>query len=158
MAIGDRVRELRDSKGLTQPKLAHMAGITERALRDLEKGETKNPSMATVKGLATALGVPQEDLLGDEPIERPAPKGRSAVAGHTSAREAVVDESHYLQFLFKRSGLVTEEQRLAAAAKLDERYRQFSTLTPALVDLWLEGYVRDLPAATSRKHGRGAAR
>jgi transcriptional regulator with XRE-family HTH domain len=158
MAIGDRVREARDSKGLTQPQLSHQSGVSERALRDIESGTTKNPSTATVKRLASVLGVPPEVLMGDEPIERPAPKARpAAAAGHRSAREAVADEAHYLQYLFKRAGLVSEEQQRAAAAKLDERYRQFETVTPALVDLWLESYVRDLPAM-SRKTGRGVAR
>lgn len=155
MAIGERVQELRDSKGLTQAKLAHKAGITERALRDIESGATKNPSTATVKGLASALGVPPEQILGDEPVERSAPKPRSLVAGPRSARDAVVDADHYLQYLFKRAGLVSEEQQLAAAARLDERFPQFSTVTPALVDLWLESYVRDLPSQrSSSKRGR----
>jgi transcriptional regulator with XRE-family HTH domain len=157
MAIGERVKELRESKNLTQVGLAQRAGITERSLRDLENGTTRNPSTATVKGLASALGVPPEELLGHEPIERPAKTMRAAAtSGPKSAREAVEDGQHYLQFLFKRAGLETPEQRRAAAAKLDEHYQQFETVTPALADLWLTHYVKDLPAprsATSRKRG-----
>lgn len=157
MAIGERVKELRESKGLQQARLAHQAGITERSLRDIENGTTRNPSTATVKGLASALGVPPEELLGNEPIERPTKAARSvAAAGPKSAREAVEDGQYYLQFLFKRAGLETPEARRAAAAKLDEHYPQFETVTPALVDLWLTHYVKDLPAprsATSRKRG-----
>lgn len=160
MAIGERVKELRESKGLQQAKLAARAGITERSLRDLENGTTKNPSTATVKGLASALGVPPEQLIGDEPIERPASKARAAAPapGPRSAREAVADATHYLQYLFKRAGLVTEQEQAAAAAKLDERFPSFETVTPALVDLWLESYASALPSSrstTSRKRGRG---
>jgi transcriptional regulator with XRE-family HTH domain len=124
MAIGERLTEARESKGLTQAELVRKSGVAERTLRDIESGVTQNPSTATVKRLAAALGVPAEQIMGDEPVERPAPKSRAAATGPKSAREALADETHYLRYLFRRAGLVTDEEQAKAAAAFDERFKQ----------------------------------
>lgn len=157
MSIGERLVEARKSKGFSQPDLVRKSGVAERTIRDIESGVTQNPSTATVKRLAATLGIPAEQLMGDEPVERPAPKARQAPAGPKSAREALADETHYLRYLFRRAGLVTDEEQAKAAAAFDERFKQFDSTTAALVDLWIDGYVRDLSerSTTSRKRGRG---
>jgi DNA-binding XRE family transcriptional regulator len=47
MAIGERLTEARESKGLTQAELVRKSGVAERTLRDIESGVTQNPSTAT---------------------------------------------------------------------------------------------------------------
>jgi transcriptional regulator with XRE-family HTH domain len=157
MGIGKRLKDLRESKGLTQSQLEHASGVAVRTIRGIENGLTTNPNTSTVKLLAAVLEVSPEQLLGDEPAERPAPRSREKPAGPRSAREAVANSGHYLQYLFKRAGIVEADEQLAAAAALDKRIPDFSEVTPALVDLWLESYVRE-PSRTSRKTGARAGR
>ena len=54
--LGARIRQLRESAGLTQDALAHAADIGRVTLVRLEKGE-QTPRFKTLKAVAQALGV-----------------------------------------------------------------------------------------------------
>ena len=60
--LGSRVREFRESSGLTQKTLAHAAGIARITLVRLENGKHV-PKLATLKAVAAGLERPVEDLL-----------------------------------------------------------------------------------------------
>lgn len=55
--FGRLLRELRTDAGLSQERLAHGAGVSVRALADLERGRTTGPQRRTVEALAAALGL-----------------------------------------------------------------------------------------------------
>jgi len=57
------LRELRESKSLSQLELATKADVTQGYISDLEAGTKKNPSITILKRLARALGVPVKELL-----------------------------------------------------------------------------------------------
>ena len=57
------IRELRTTKQLTQADLAKRAKIARGYLADIEAGHRRNPSLAVLKRLAKALGVPVTALL-----------------------------------------------------------------------------------------------
>jgi transcriptional regulator with XRE-family HTH domain len=59
---GDRLRELREDRMLSQTELAKMAGITQAAISGFERGERK-AQPRTVRRLAEALGVEPRDLV-----------------------------------------------------------------------------------------------
>jgi len=61
--IGERVRELRESLGLTQTELAHRAGMTWETVNRIETGKTWHPRRATMEKLALALGLNAGDLF-----------------------------------------------------------------------------------------------
>ena len=61
--LGAVVRRLRVRQDLTQEALARRAGVTQGDLSKIESGERPNPSVATLKRLARALGVPVWELL-----------------------------------------------------------------------------------------------
>ncbi|WP_412883468.1 helix-turn-helix domain-containing protein [Arthrobacter phoenicis] len=69
--LGATIRALRIERNLTQEKLAQLGGITKNQVQLLEsgRGHTKlvepasNPKLATMYGLADALGVRVHDLL-----------------------------------------------------------------------------------------------
>jgi len=61
--FGERLRRLRESAGLTQEELAAKAGLTAKAVSALERGERKRPYPHTVRSLADALGLGEEDRL-----------------------------------------------------------------------------------------------
>jgi transcriptional regulator with XRE-family HTH domain len=54
--LGKRLRQLRDVSELTQEQLAEAAKLAAKHLQDIERGRT-NPTVATLVGLAKALGV-----------------------------------------------------------------------------------------------------
>ena len=54
--IGDKIRELREKRKLTQIELAKLAGISNTYLSDIERGRV-NPSLKTLDKLARALGI-----------------------------------------------------------------------------------------------------
>jgi transcriptional regulator with XRE-family HTH domain len=60
-ALGHAIREFRTKRGISQEDLAHEAGVTTSTLSSIERGRS-NPTWATVKGIAAALGVSMGDL------------------------------------------------------------------------------------------------
>jgi XRE family transcriptional regulator, regulator of sulfur utilization len=60
-ALGAAVRQLRLERGLAQEDLAHSAGVRTATISVLERGRS-NPSWATVRKIARALGVPLAEL------------------------------------------------------------------------------------------------
>ncbi len=60
-ALGKAIKELRERGGATQEAVAHDAGITTATLGVIERG-LSNPTWATLKGIATALGVSMAEL------------------------------------------------------------------------------------------------
>ena len=63
--IGERIREIRNERGLTQKTLGEKAGIAEPTIRRYELGKL-NPKINTVKKIATALNVPWYELYPGE--------------------------------------------------------------------------------------------
>jgi transcriptional regulator with XRE-family HTH domain len=57
------IREIREQKDMSQLQLAKRAGVTQGYISELEAGAKKNPSVAILKKLARALGVPVGELL-----------------------------------------------------------------------------------------------
>jgi transcriptional regulator with XRE-family HTH domain len=68
--MGQRIRELRDQKGLTQEGLARKADVTLGAVRKWERG-TRTPSFDMAIRLAEALGCSLDELAGIK-----SPKGK----------------------------------------------------------------------------------
>lgn len=56
IAFGKRVREARKSKGISQEKLAEMAGIDRSYMGNIERGE-KNITLKKAYEICDALGV-----------------------------------------------------------------------------------------------------
>ena len=68
--LGQRIRQFRESAGLTQEALAHAADIGRVTLVRLENGE-QTPRTKTLGAIAQALGKPVQDLLaGSEALLR----------------------------------------------------------------------------------------
>ena len=62
MTIGDRIRQARRSKGLTQEQLGKLCGMADSAVRRYESNKG-NPTIATLNRIAEALGVSLQYLL-----------------------------------------------------------------------------------------------
>ncbi|MDQ0578629.1 ATP-binding protein [Streptomyces rishiriensis] len=71
--FGQRLRHLRDGAGLSQEALSHAAGVSVRALADMERGRTRGPQRRTVQALAEALGLDDGEAAN---LEKSAAEGR----------------------------------------------------------------------------------
>ncbi len=66
--LGDHLRDLRQSLGITQQELAGRAQISQARISQIERGHATRPlPRRTLTGLANALGVGIAALIGDDP-------------------------------------------------------------------------------------------
>ena len=75
------LKRQRLAAGLTQEALAERAGLSAKAVSDLERDPARSPRLATVTLLADALGADPEQraelLAAARPAPGPGPAGRS---------------------------------------------------------------------------------
>lgn len=126
---GDRLRESRKRRGLSQRELAHQSGVSISLIRKLEQGERQDTRTETLRRLAVGLGVPTTALLGSDRELPPVTAGpawepvRHALLSPASgdAREPVTNE-----------GL---DVALTGAVKLyhDNRYSDLALVLPGLL-------------------------
>lgn len=60
--FGNKIRELRKAKGLSQEDFADLCGFDRTYVSGIERG-TRNPTLKALEVLANALGVSIEDLF-----------------------------------------------------------------------------------------------
>lgn len=63
MTLGNKIKTYRLERGMTQVKLAAKAGLSQAYLSELEKDKF-NPTVSIITGIAVALDVPIDELLG----------------------------------------------------------------------------------------------
>lgn len=88
--MGDQIRTMRESLGMTQEQLAERSGLTQSVIADIENGRRNNLQLSTVQKLATALNceplfqmIPKKDIhqILDEKSTEMARKIVSATSG-----------------------------------------------------------------------------
>jgi transcriptional regulator with XRE-family HTH domain len=72
MALGEKIRQLRDELGMSQAQLSIQGGLSQGYLSQLENDEVQNPSAAVIFGLARALHVDPRVLMQAAGYEQPA--------------------------------------------------------------------------------------
>jgi transcriptional regulator with XRE-family HTH domain len=70
-ALGDRLRRLRQTTGLSQNQVGFRIGLTGSSVGSMERGHYGALAMPTVVKLAAALGYTVAELLGDTGYEPP---------------------------------------------------------------------------------------
>lgn len=80
--LGDRLRFLREARGLTQEQLGEKAGITWHFVSSIERGR-RGGAMETLAKLAAALDLTLSELFVgiDKPLPREAKRLETALAG-----------------------------------------------------------------------------
>jgi len=63
MQLGLRIRELRETIGMTQGQLAASATVSQGYLSQLENGDVRNPSAAVLLRVASAMNVEADELF-----------------------------------------------------------------------------------------------
>ena len=62
--LANNIKKLRETKGLSQEKLARLADVANNTLIKMESGENQNPTLDTLKKVAKALDVSVDNLIG----------------------------------------------------------------------------------------------
>ena len=64
MTTGQLIKAARERAGMTQEELGKKIGVTGVAIMRYEKGQ-RQPRLAQLQAIASALGVPVQDLISD---------------------------------------------------------------------------------------------
>ena len=67
MSIGENIKYLRESHGLTQVQLAEIAGVTDKAVSTWEN-DTKTPRMGALQKIADHFGIAKSDIIEDTKV------------------------------------------------------------------------------------------
>ncbi|MEU8899940.1 helix-turn-helix transcriptional regulator [Nocardia sp. NPDC048505] len=146
--IGQRVRQIRARRGISQQVLADRTGLSRGAIAKFENGERPIDSRRTLLALAAALRVTTGDLTGHE---------QDRLDPATAGFHTVVPE---LETVLWARGNVTDDRPpvdlsgLAALARKATRLRNdcdYAALGPLLVPMLVDSYrhVRDTDSEQS---------
>ena len=61
--MGNKIKEVRKSKGITQKELAAILGVTPQAVSQFERSDPDRFTIATLQNIATALECKVDDLI-----------------------------------------------------------------------------------------------
>jgi putative transcriptional regulator len=123
MALGAKIRELRDDMGMSQAQLSAEGGLSQGYLSQLENDEVQNPSASVIFRLAKALHVDPRVLM------QAAGYGDADGQANGSPEYEVTVDPDLLRFL---AGLPREQQaHLLALLKGLISNGKDLTLTPA---------------------------
>jgi len=68
MSLKNNLKKLRNRKGLTQSELADISDVSMTQISKIERGESNNPELGTIKKLCVALECTADDLLFDRKL------------------------------------------------------------------------------------------
>jgi transcriptional regulator with XRE-family HTH domain len=101
--LGQRIRAVREERGLTQQAVARSAGIATDMVSRLENGHYTSPGLRTLLRIAEGMGVSLAALLPDAPSPNAAPenllKSRLGALAHRA-------EPHELDLLVEIAAVV----------------------------------------------------
>jgi len=69
ITTGDRIKHLREKRGLSSRELSRIAGINNATISEVEGGKIKNPSVQNLVKIALALGVSLDFLVLGESLD-----------------------------------------------------------------------------------------
>lgn len=119
--FGEHLRSLRAARGLTQAELAERAGISERAVSDIERGLRRRVYPSTALQLAAALGLQGEDQAAFQARIR---------GTHAAGLTEVGDGTYRGWASMLRTPLIGREREVAAiSAALADAHVRLQTLT-----------------------------
>lgn len=70
MDIGEKIRNARVNKGLTQEQLGDILGVQKSAIAKYENGRVVNIKRSTLKKISDVLGIPPYELVYEQGKEK----------------------------------------------------------------------------------------
>ena len=92
--MAQKIRELRQAKGLTLEQIADVVGVGKSTVRKWETGMIANMRRDKIASLAKALGVTPAYLMGWEDTEDPSPPAKQDIPDRNIIRIAGRDGSY----------------------------------------------------------------
>lgn len=108
--LGERIRQRRVSRGISQQGLAAASGVTQNAIFRLEAGET-NPQITTLQHIAAGLGCSVRSLLCGMP------ESSSQLFGRLGRVRAVVESGDETAIAILDNGINAAEALLARSSQ-----------------------------------------
>ncbi len=90
--LGDRLREARSARRLTQREVADAAGLSPDVVSRLENGRFQSPGLRTLLRVADGLGTSLVELLPGGPRGPSGPADRARARLHATVAHASTDE------------------------------------------------------------------
>ena len=107
MSLGEKVKELREKKGMNQKELSEASGITQATISRIEKGKVNQLKSEALKRLADALGstidylVDKADKLTPNDILRADETAKHLFRGYeklsSDGRKQLIDFVNFLE-------------------------------------------------------------
>lgn len=94
MKTSEKIKALRNEKGLSQEALGALVGVKKAAINKYETGRVVNIKRSTLQKLADALGVSPADLLDDAEQHHPTPTYDAAAGNGRIGDGAPTGESN----------------------------------------------------------------
>lgn len=105
MNMGERIKELRKSKGYTQEELANILGLKDSAIAKYENGRVENIKRSVIEKMAEALDCSPVYLMGFDSNKSSAVKinvlGRVAAGIPINAVEEIIDTEEITEEMSK---------------------------------------------------------
>ena len=106
--LGQRIRAIREERGLTQHAVARSAGIATDMVSRLENGHYTSPGLRTLLRIAEGMGVSLAALLPEVPNPATTPESAQLVQLTAIAQRA---ETHELEMLVDIAKVVVGRDR-----------------------------------------------
>jgi transcriptional regulator with XRE-family HTH domain len=119
-SIGDRIREIREARSLTQDQLAERSGISKGFLSDVENNK-RNPSSEYVLKIANALGASIDYLLRGDEVAQASPRGPVTIPPELA--EAAVR----LDLTYAQTVELLEAHKSVIARRSNKEIKRFET-------------------------------
>lgn len=113
MRFGEKLKELRKKRGMSQKELAVKIGTTSRSVINYEKGKRLPGSVETVLHIANTLGVSPDYLINDDALQ----------TGTDTSEVHLLSELEKVIGIFK-SGKLEDEQMRSFMTRLQTIYSQ----------------------------------
>jgi transcriptional regulator with XRE-family HTH domain len=120
--IGDNIKFFRKKAKMTQVELAEKANISRSYLADVER-DRYNPSLDTLKAIASALNVPVNSLIGEEDTKNLDRDTKLPELTEKDERDIAKDLQRIMDSLESREGLMYDGE------PMDEETRELIRLS-----------------------------
>ena len=140
--IGQRIRNYRTQKGLSQEKLAELAGCHPTYIGQLERGE-KNATLESVEKITSAMDVSLSQLfdkLGESGNNSIASKCYDLVASKTEAEQAQL-EQRSAELMEQMNAEQEESVNVDRFMELVDRYTDFTELTTPMLNEFIDKVI-----------------
>ena len=117
MKFGEKVREERTKKGLTQPELGKLVGVTKRTIIGWESGERYPQKRELYDKLASVFGVPSNYLASEDEEFITAASEQYGIKGERDAKAVLAQAAAVFA-----GGELSDEDRLTFMTEIQQLY------------------------------------